>query len=65
MNTLTKNPKIASKKARDVAAIRGKPVWCHFASTLTFYIDHIPEWWTAEELARRRKLGEIVDPPGN
>lgn len=62
MNTLTRNTRIAKRKAKDIAKLRNAPVWLHFASTLTYYIDYIPDWWTPKQLADRKAAGEVIEP---
>ena len=65
MNTLTKNTAKAKAKAKDIANIRGQPVWLHFATTLTFWIDYVPDWWSQKDFDTRKMNGEIVLPDVN
>jgi hypothetical protein len=62
MNTLTKNPRKAKAKALELANMRQEPVWMHLSSTLTYWVDYVPGWWTEREVRERTKAGEIVAP---
>jgi hypothetical protein len=62
MNLTTKSSGRAIAKAIDLANIRRAPVWLFISTSGQFHVDNIPHWWTAEDIARKKALGEIVEP---
>ena len=62
MNTLTKNPTKAMKMAQEIANMRNTHVWLHTTTMQTYFIDHVPYWWSEKDINDRRKSGEIVKP---